>query len=200
MIEHSRFADQLFYLKKIILDGISYYIVWQALNREYEDEKQYLHQNKGFWWRYRGFFAPARNALLWSTLLQLSKAFDRHSGTVSLNNLLVNARNNPTELTPYATQDSLEDIQVKILNNIELLRRLRRYRNQRLVHFDSELMGNIELPPEEVNALVEETKSIFNLLKFACEGKYDNFDDIMENISPHTSQVINIISRSEKHN
>jgi len=199
MIERSKFEHQLFHLRKIIFDGISYFIVWQALNREYEDSKQYLHRNRGFWWRYRGFFAPARNALLWSTLMQLSKAFDTDPRTVSLNNLLIKARNNATELAHYATQDSLEDIQVKILNNVELLQRLRRYRNQRLVHFDSELMEDIELPTEEVNTLVEETKSIFNSLKFSYVGEYDNFNDIMENVSLHTSQVISIMSKSEKH-
>ena len=199
MIERSKFEHQLFNLRKIILDGISYFIVWQRLTKEYEDSKQNLHQNKGWWWQYRGFFAPARNALLWSTLMQLSKAFDKNPKTVSLSNLLVTARNNPTELTPYATQDGLADIQIMIYKNIELLQRLRRYRNQRLVHFDSGLMDNIELPPEEVKTLIEETKSIYNSLKFACDGKYDNFDDIMENVSLQTSQVISIISKSEKH-
>ena len=55
--------------------------------------------------------------------MQLSKAFDRHPRTPSLNNLLVKVRNNVTELAPYATQDSLEDTQVKILNNVGLLLR-----------------------------------------------------------------------------
>ena len=128
--------------------------------------------------------------------MQLAKAFDNDPRTVSLNNLLVNARNNPTELTPYATQDSLGDIQVKIFKNFELLQRLRQYRNKRLVHFDSELMENIELPPEEVNTLVDKTKLIFNSLKFSFEGKYDNFDDIMEDVTLHTSKVIGIMSKS----
>jgi len=199
MIERSKFEHQFIHLRKIILDGISYFIVWQALNREYEDSQQYLHKHQGLWWQYRGFFAPARNALLWSTLMQLSKAFDTDPRTVSLNNLLIKARNNTIELAPYATQDSLEDIQVKILNNVKLLHRLRRFRNQRLVHFDSELMEDIELPPEEINTLIEETKSIFNLLKFSYVGKYDNFSNIMEDVSLHTSQIISIMSTSEKH-
>ena len=122
MIERSKFRNHLLDLRKTILDGISYFIVWQALNIEYEDSIQNLRSQKGFWWRYRGFFAPARNALLWSTLMQLSKAFDVNPRTVSLNNLLVAARNNLTELAPYATQDGLEDIQVMILKNIELFR------------------------------------------------------------------------------
>ena len=198
MIEHSKFEHQLFQLRKIILDGVSYFIVWQALDREYENSKQSLHQNKGFWWQYRGFFAPARNALLWSTLMQLSKAYDTDARTVSLSNLLVNARNNPTELAPYATQVNLKDIQVRIVNNLELLQKLRRYRNKRLVHYDSTEMDNIEIPTDEVNTLVEETKSIFNSFKYACKGECDNFDDIMENVIFHTSQVIDTMIKGEK--
>jgi len=64
MIERSKFERQLSDLRKIILDGISYFIVWQALNIEYEDSKETNRPQKDFWWRYRGFFAPARNALL----------------------------------------------------------------------------------------------------------------------------------------
>ena len=199
MIEHSKFEHKLFNLRKIILDGISYFIVWQGLTREYENSIQNLGQHTGFWWQYRGFFAPARNALLWSTLMQLSKAFDSNPRTVSLNNLLVTARNNPTELTPYSTQDGLADIQLRIYKNTELLQRLRRYRNQRLAHFDSELTDNIELLSEEVKTLIEETKSIYNSINFSCEGKYDDFDDIMENIYLHTSQVISIISERNTH-
>ena len=115
-----------------------------------------------------------------------------------LSNRLVSARNNPTELAPYATQDGLADIQIKIYKNTELLQRLRRYRNQRLVHFDAELMDNIELPSGEVKTLIEETKSIYNSIKFSCAGKYDDFDNIMENVCLHTSQVISIMTEGEK--
>ena len=199
MIERSKYEHKLFHLRKIILDGVSYFIVWQGLTREYEDSIQYFHQHKGFWWQYRGFFAPARNALLWSTLMQLSKAFDRNPRTVSLVNLLIAARNNSKELAPYATQDGLADIQIRIYKNTELLQRLRRYRNQRLVHFDADLMDNIELPPGEVQTLTEETKSIYNSIKYSYEEKCDDFNDIMENVYLHTSQVINIMSETEKH-
>ena len=194
----SKFERQLSDLRKIILDGISYFIVWQALDREYEDAKQYLHQKKDFWWQYRGFFAPSRNALLWSTLMQLSKAYDKHRMTASLNNLIASARNNPKELASYSTQEGLVDIQVKMINNIKSLQRLINYRNKRLAHFDSQVMDNIELPTEEINSLVEETKSIFNLLKYASTGEYDDYSDIMRTISKHTSQVIGIMRKSEK--
>ena len=185
-------------MRKIILDGVSYFIVWNSLNREYEKE---IHsRDKGFWWHYRGFFAPSRNALLWSTLMQLSKAYDTDYRTVSLNNLIVDARNNPTELAPYTTQDGLENIQVRIAKNRSLLQKLRQYRNKRLVHYDSTEMENIDIPADEVNVLIEETKSIFNLLKQGCEGDADDFEDIMADVDLHTSQVIDTIIKCESRN
>ena len=67
-----------------------------------------------------------------------------------------------------------------------------------MAHFDSELTENIELPSEEVQTPVEETKSIFNSLKYSCEGKYDDFNDIMEDVHLHTSQVIGIMNETIK--
>ncbi len=101
MIERSKFEHQLFHLRKIILNGVSYFIVCQGLVKEYEDSKQKRHQNKRSWWRYRGFFAPARNALLWSTLLQLSKVFDRDTRNVSVGKLLKIALESRKELAPH---------------------------------------------------------------------------------------------------
>ena len=196
-MERSQFNSRLLHLRKIVLDGISYFIVWQAFNREYEDSTVDYIQHRGVWWQYSGFLAPVRNALLWSTLMQLSKAFDTDTRTTSLSNLLVNARNNPAELAPYATNESLGDIQVKIGNNLKLLQKLRDFRNKRLVHYDSTEMENIEISSGEVNTLVEETKSIFNSLKYACEGESDNFDDIMKNVGIHTSEVISMMKGEE---
>lgn len=194
-MDRYQFERKLFRLRKNILDGISYFIVWQALNREYEKE---IHsKDKGFWWQYRGFFAPSCNALLWSTLMQLSKAYDTDYRAVSLNNLIVDARNNPIELAPYSTQNGLENIQVRIAQNITLLQKLRQYRNKRLVHYDSTETQNIEIPADDVNMLIEETKLIFNLLKHACEGDADNFEEIMADVSLHTSQVIDTMIKCE---
>ena len=69
---------------------------------------------------------------------------------------------------------------------------------ENLVRLDF-LMDNIELPPEDVKTLTEETKSIYNSLKFSCDGEYDNFDDIMDSVHLHASQVISIMSEGEKH-
>ncbi len=129
--------------------------------------------------------------------MQLSKAYDTDNRAISLSNLIADARNNPIELAPYSTQDSLENIQVRIAQNSTLLQKLRQYRNKRLVHYDSTEMENIEIPADEVNTLIEETKSIFNLLKHACEGDVDNFEEIMADVSHPTSQVIDTMVKRE---
>jgi len=197
-LEHllrSKFEHQLVNLRGIILDGVSYFIVWQGLAKEYEEN---LGQRTGFWWRYRGFFAPARKALLLNALMQLSKAFDKDTRNISFSKLLKIALENRKEFAPHATRSSLNAILDKIDNNTELLHRLRRYRNQRLAHHDADLMENIELPYEEVQTLIKETTSIYNSIKYSYEGKYDDFDDIMENVYLHTNQAIGIMRERDK--
>lgn len=194
--ERHQFENQLFDLRKLVLDGLSYFVVWQALNKQYQDSHAIPHDTRNPSWRYRGFIAPARNALLWSTLLQLSKVFDTDPRTISFHNLVVKARNDQKELAPYATQDSLEDIQVRILRSEGLLQKLRRYRNRRLTHMDSTQNENVTFPFERLDILVGEMKVIFNELKFSCDGNRDDFADIMLDVSTHTSQVIDILSRS----
>jgi hypothetical protein len=189
------FEQQLLILRKIILDGLSYYLVWQSLDKEYKESNENQKERYGFWWQNRGFLAPVRNALLWSTLLQISKAYDRDERTVSLNNLVAYARNYP-EFSPFTTPEKLEDIQARIARNRVLLEKLRRYRNKRLVHYDSTELEDVQIPSEDVVALVGETTSIFNDLKYAYEGKLDDFDDIMVDVNNHTAKVINIIKRT----
>ena len=86
----------------------------------------------------------------------------------------------------------------KIDDNTELLERLRDYRNKRLAHYDAGLVDDIELPPEEVTTLIEETKAIYNSIKFSHDGECDDFNDIMENVYLHTEQVISIMSEVNK--
>ena len=60
-------------------------------------------------------------------------------------------------------------------------------------------MENIELPYEEVQTLIKETTSIYNSIKYSYEGKYDDFDDIMETVYLHTKQLIRTVSEEDKH-
>ncbi|MFC2070079.1 hypothetical protein ACFLTB_02755 [Chloroflexota bacterium] len=208
MTERSKFLDKINRLRKIILDGVSYFIVWEQLDNEfgkYLDSKseKYLDYfapkgTNDFWWRYQGFLSPARNALLWSAILQLSKAYDTDSRTVSLINLIAAARNNPSELAPYATQDSLELIQGRIATNSEVLSKLRSYRNTRLAHYDSTETETVRIYIHQISSLVNETKEIFNLLLYANQEQSDDFDIMMEDVMLHTSDVIKHLKKAEE--
>jgi len=210
MTDRIKFQYQLNQLRKVILDCLSYFIVWESLDREYgkylnSESSKYLDYfapkgSDDFWWRYRGFLAPARNALLWSTLLQLSKVYDTDPRTISLINLTSTARNNPSELAPYATQDGLEVIQGNIAKNQEILLKLRHYRNTRLAHLDSTLPETTKIYIHQVSSLIKETKEIFISLKYACEEEIDDFDLFMEDVIIHTSQVMDTLRKAEGQN
>ncbi len=196
MFERSNYEPHFMDLRKIILDGVAFYRVWQKIDVEFQAE--YVSSQKGFWWQHKGFLSPVRNTLFMSTLMQLSKVFDTHSSSVTLTNLVANARSNPKRLAPFASQEQLENIQIRISRNFKLLERLRNFRNKRLAHHDPNQIQDITPPSDEVDRLIQETIDIFNALKFACEGKQDNFDDIMENVSFNTSQVICLLKESSK--
>jgi len=196
MLEQVQFEKQLFQLRRIILDGLSYFIVWQGLNIEFEKGYNKPNKEKDYWWHYRGFLGPARKALSGSALIQLSKAFDKDTRNISIGKILKSQLENKELLASYATRDSLNSILVKVDNNTELLKKLKRFRDKRLAHHDADLTEDTELPPEEVQTLIEETKSIFNAIKYSYEGQYDDFDDIMQDVKLHTSQIINMIDKS----
>lgn len=198
MNERTKFERQLGQLRTIILDGLSYYIVWQALNQEYERPVPGPGLRTGFWWQYRGFLAPARKALFFSTLMQFSKAYDSDHRNISVRRLLKSALENPEELAPHATRGSLATMLDRIDRNTELLEQLRQYRNRRLAHYDPDFQADIEFPSEDFDTIVEETKSIYNSIRSFYQGQSDDFDEIMRDVSLHTSQIITLISETER--
>ena len=88
MLEQVQFEKQLFQLKIIILDGLSYFIVWQGLNIEFEKGYNRPNKEKDCWWHYRGFLGPTRKALSGSALIQLSKVFDKDIRNISIRKVL----------------------------------------------------------------------------------------------------------------
>ena len=196
MTEHSSFRPQLDQLKTIILDGLSYFLSWHALNREYELSIQ-SPGIRDFWWQYRGFLGPARKALFLGSIMQFSKAYDSDPRNISIRRLLRTALENPEEFAPHATGDGLSATLERIDTNTQLLERLRRYRNKRMAHYDSDFRESVEFPSEDLQTLVEETKSILNSIRLSYDGTSDDFDDIMEDVACHTSRVINTMKATE---
>jgi hypothetical protein len=185
-MEPQEFKRQLVELRKIIADGIAYFSAWRALRVGDEDSAQALN-------RYRGLFLPAQIALQSQTLMQFAKVFDKHPKTMSLRNLLTVANENPQNLTPHATEKDLQDIEQKISDSGSLLTRLKRYRDTRLAHHDAIVAGDTSLPYGEVNKLVDEVKSMYNLLTKGHDRSVTSFEQLARDAERHTSEVVRIM-------
>ena len=189
-MEPQEFKRQLFELRTIISDGIAYFQAWHGLIVDDKVSAQALN-------RYRGLFLTARNALLWAALMQFAKVFDRDSRTVSLRNLLTAAKDDRKNLTPYATEENLLDIEQKIDASEGLLERLKGFRDQRLAHHDATVAGKVSLLYGEVQKLVEEIKSMYNSLTRGHDRSTTPFDYLARETERHTSEVVRIM-REEK--
>ncbi|MFC2021487.1 hypothetical protein ACFLU1_06915 [Chloroflexota bacterium] len=185
------FKHELDELMRLIGDGVGYFTAWRCLMVEDDVSAHALN-------RYRGLFLPARNSMQWSTLLQITKIFDRDRRTVSLWNLLAAAQNNPMELVPYTTLDELENIKTKMNDNKKVLTRLIRFRNKRLAHHDASINGDTKVLYGEVKILIEDIQSIFNVLSLGHERAHTTFGAIIRDSEFHTSEVVRIMKEQRE--
>ena len=185
-MEPQEFKRQLDELRTVITDGIAYSTVWRGLMVEDEVSAHALN-------RYRGLFLPARNALLWMTLMQFAKAFDRHPRTISLRNLLTAAKKNRENLTPHATEENLQQFEKQIDASEDLLVRLKRVRDQRIAHHDATITGNTRLLYGEMQKLVEEVKSMYNSLTSYHDRSITSFEYLAREAERDTSEVVRIM-------
>lgn len=189
-MEYQEFTRRLNELGSVITMGIAYFVAWRGLMVEDEESAHALNLH-------RGFFLPARDALLWMTFMQLSKAFDRDPRTISLTVLLDAAKANRTTLTPQATEDELNIIEKQISDNEQLLTRLKNLRDQRIAHHDAIAPNDRRVLFGEVQKLVEDIKSMYNNLCHWHNNTYTSFDMISRDAERDTAEVVNIM-RSER--
>lgn len=143
--------------------------------------------------RYRGLFLPARNALLWMTFMQFAKVFDWDPRTVSLRNLLAAAEKDRERLTPYATEEDLQQLLNQIDVSDDLLTRLKSLRDQHIAHHDAIRKGDQRLLYGEMQQLVEEVKALYNSLTSYHDRSTILFDYLVREAERHTSQVVDIM-------
>jgi len=185
--QRKEFRRKLDELRTIIEDGTAYFIASQSLTLD-EDTVAALN-------RYRGFFKPARNALLWMALMELAKVFDRDPRTVSLRNLLIEAKANRLVLTPYIDEQDLEHIQTQVDANEAVIKSLKRFRGKRLAHHDASVTEakGMTLTYGKVEQLLEEVKGLYNVLERGHDGTHTAFDWLADDVEKDTSEVVRIM-------
>jgi len=185
-MEPQEFKRQLDELRTVITDGIAYFSAWRGLMVEDEVSAHALNS-------YRGLFLPARNALRWMTLMQFAKVFDWHPRAISLRNLLTAAKKDRENLTPYATEEDLQQLEKQIDASKDLLVRLKRVRDQRIAHHDAIIAGDTRLLYGETRKLAEEVKSMYNSLTRYHDRSTTIFENLVREAERHTSQVVSIM-------
>lgn len=185
-MQYKEFNRQIIELRQVIGDGIAYLTAWQGLMAEDDDTAQALN-------RYRGLFLTARNAMQWSSLMQLAKIFDKDTRTISLRNLLIAAQSNPNELTPFITDEDLTFIEHQIEEKEPILERIKGFRNQRLAHWDANVTGDSKLLLDDIKELLEDIKSMYNTLLRGHEGSSVSYHNLINTAQRHTSKVVSIM-------
>lgn len=185
-MQYKEFNRQIIELRQVIADTVVYLTGWQGLMVQDDDSAQALN-------RYRGLFLTARNAMQWSALMQLAKIFDKDTRTISLRTLLTTAQSNPNELTPNITDEDLTSIEHQIEEKEPILESLKRFRDQRLAHWDANVTGDVKLLLGDIKRLLEDTISMYNILLRGHEGSSVNYDSLIRTTEWHTSKIVSIM-------
>ena len=181
-MELDEFKKRLNELREIIVEAIAYLSAWYEIANLNEEEAHALN-------RYRGFFLPVQLSLKQMALLQLAKIFDKDQRTSSLHSLLDATKDNPNLVTPHAEEQELRQLETKMAENEELLSHLKIYRDQRLAHHDSTILGDTSLTYGQIKQLVEDIKDIYNSLSRGYERSITSFDSISSGASKDASGV-----------
>ncbi len=185
-MQRKEFNRQIIELRQVIADAIVYLTGWQGLMVQDDDSAQALN-------RYRGLFLTARNAMQWSALMQLAIIFDKDTRTISLRNLLIAAQSNPNDLTPNITDEDLTSIEHQIEEKEPILENLKRFRDQRLAHWDANVTGDVKLLLGDIKRLLEDTISMYSILLRGHEGSSVNYDRLIRTTEWHTSKIVSIM-------
>jgi len=126
------------------------------------------------------------------TILQLNKAFEADPRTVSLRVLLAEAEKNREVLTPYATEENLQELRKQIDDNEDLLQRLKDTRDQRIAHHDA-ISTRDGVRYGEIRKLVEDVKSMYNLLTRYHSRSRFSFETVIRTSQADTSKVVRLM-------
>jgi len=185
---HDEFRDRLDKLNEVLLDALTHYAVWLGLWPSQENVDM-LNQ-------FSGFFFPVRRALLSITLLQCAKLFDTDPRTISLTNLLKEAKRAPDELVPYAESGALERMSRQIAEVKRVRRNLTRMRNQEIAHLDANPKGGKTPLLGEMDDFIEMIQSVFNGLALANDRRGFHWSHLQSSGVTDTMDVLRILKES----
>ena len=182
---HDEFKDQLDELQKVMINVLTHYTVWLEMWPT-EDIVDTLNH-------FKGFFFPVRSALLSMMVLECVKLFDRYSKTISLTNLLSEAKDAPSELVPHAEHGALERLSEQISGLEQTLETLKRIRNQEIGHLDANPKGGEGPTLGEMENFLNVIQSVFNGLALANDRQTYHWGNLEQSAKTDTSDVLRVL-------
>lgn len=147
--------------------------------------------------RFLGFLGLVRQAVIDAAFLSYAKVYDTDSRTASFRVLLDAAKANAKVLAPNAGDGELDALEALVRRNDQTLENLRRLRNQRLAHIDSNPSGDMSLEKGKLDRLVEDTEQAYNDLSRMHDRSATLFSIQVGDTERHTRQVIETLQNAE---
>jgi len=147
--------------------------------------------------RFLGFLGLVRQAVNDAALLSYAKAYDTDSRTASIRVLLNAAKADAGVLAPNAGDGELDALEALVRTNDKTLKNLRRLRDQRLAHIDSNPTGDMALEKGKLDKLVQDTEQAYNDLSRMHDRSVTLFSIQVDDTERHTRQVIETLQNAE---
>ena len=142
---------------------------------------------------HRGFFVPVRNALYQNMMMGFAKVFDKDTRTISLINLLREAKKDTTNLVPHLSISDLQDMDDHLLQHKPIIDKIKSLRDQQLAHLDANPKPSPSLIKKEVDSLFDTLKEVFNKLSSGHNESVYDWSFQMRHSATETSEVISIL-------
>ena len=149
---------------------------------------------------HRGFFIPVRNALYQTMMMGFAKVFDKDTRTISLINLLREAKKDTTNLVPHLSISDLQDMDDHLLQHKPIIDKIKSLRDQQLAHLDANPKPLSPLQKGEIDILINTLKEVFNKLSSGHNQSVYDWSFQKNRSATETSEILRILQEAmEKH-
>lgn len=145
--------------------------------------------------RYRGFFAPVRDALYGIMVMGFAKVFDHDSRTMSLKNLIKVAKEDVAGLVPNITRERVEELEQRLSQHDATLEAIKRLRDQHLAHLDATPEPKLPLIKKGVDQMIETLEHVFNQLSQGHDGSVYSWSYQAQRSTHETSEILRILGK-----
>jgi hypothetical protein len=143
--------------------------------------------------RHRGFFIPVQNALYDTMIMGFAKVFDRDRRTMSLVNLLREAKDSTVDLVPHLSISDIQAMEYQLSQHEHVRASIKNLRDQKLAHSDANPKPSRPPKKGEMDNLIKTVEEVFNELSSGHDKSVYSWSFQQNRSTMDTSEVIRIL-------